>query len=294
MTDGTPTPMPTPTPTPTPAPVSSAAAGALEGNAQTPTPTPPPAADLLPGDVPHDWMRSLPPELQVEPTLARYSDPTALAKGFLETREWARGRVALPKADSPESFNEFAAAIRPASADDYDIAVPEGMSDDMAKAFRARAFDLGLHPQQAKGLAEWNNDFMAAQQAALHRAATEELQSMELELGPQAWARGTEAVSNMLTAAGVEIGDVVPALEQTMGAGKAMQALFKLAERTGEMGKVDPTAVSLRTGAMTPEQAQSEINAMFADKDKGPKLRDQTSAEYKQYEQLLKIVQAKR
>lgn len=291
MTDGTPTPAPTPTPTPTP----SAAAGALDGNlTPTPTPTPTPSADLLPGDVPHEWMRTLPPELQSDKTLARFNDPASLAKGYLETREWAKGRVALPKADSPDSFNEFAAAIRPVNAADYEVAVPEGMDDQMAAAFRERAFDLGLHPLQAKGLAEWNNDFMAKQQAAMQRAATEELTSMELEIGPQAWARGTEAVTNMLAGAGVEIADVVPALEQVAGAGKAMQALFKLAERTGEMGKVDPTAVSLRTGAMSPEQAQAEINAMFADKEKGPKLRDPASAEYKQYEQLLKIVQAKR
>ena len=94
----------------------------------------------------------------------------------------------------------------------------------------------------------------------------------------------------MLKGVGVEIADVATGLEQTVGAGATMRALFALAEKTGELAKVDGATIQMRMGNMSPEAAQAEIYRMSADPVMAKKIEDKTSPEYARRQALMKIV----
>lgn len=64
------------------------------------------------------WLQTLPETARTEDFVARvgrYETPEALAKGLIETQDWARGRVALPKDGDDVSRREFYAKVRPVS-----------------------------------------------------------------------------------------------------------------------------------------------------------------------------------
>ena len=211
----------------------------------------------------------MPEDLRGDETLALYADIPVLAKAHTEIRKWAGGRVAIPAADDAQGFAEFVTKVRPADAADYKIVDADGKPSEIGERFRPVFHGAGLHPLQAEQLIRaWNQD--QADQLSKHKqAGKDELTAIELNLGGPAYHQRLTAVDNMLRAVGVEVDDLAPALEQVAGAGKAMEALFKLAESTGELAKVDGATVALRMGAMTKQAAQTELDAMAANKDEG-------------------------
>lgn len=241
------------------------------------------AAPALP-----EWMGGLPEDMRADTTLSRYKTVEDLAKGLRETQAWARGRVAIPGADDNDAWGEFAQRMRPEKPEDYNIPVA-GEDTAMADAFRAFAFEDGLHPRYATRVAEFFNQYSSDAVSKQAAAGKAEIQSIELELGPQAYAQRIEATANMLKNAGLMAEgdtDFVVGLTSAFGAGKVMKGLFALAEKTGELGKVDTTAIGLRTGGMTPDGAQAEIRAKMGDKDFMEKAKVKGTPEYDRWKDL--------
>lgn len=235
-----------------------------------------------------EWMGGLPEDMRADTTLSRYKTVEDLAKGLRETQAWARGRVAIPGADDNDAWGEFAQRMRPEKAEDYNIPVT-GKDTAMADAFRAFAHENGFHPRYATRAAEFFNQFSADQVSKQTAAGKAEVTSIELELGPQAYAHRLEATANMLRGAGLMAegdNDFVVGLTSAFGPGKVMRGLFALAEKTGELGKVDTTAIDLRTGAMSKEAAQEEINAKMGDKDFMDKAKIKGTPEYDRWKNL--------
>jgi hypothetical protein len=224
----------------------------------------------------------LPEDLRGDETLANYKDIPDLAKAHVEIRKWATGRVAIPKADDAEGFAEFAGKLRPADAAAYKITDANGQATDVGESFRSVFHDAGLHPLQAEKVVAGWNQYQADQMSKMTQAGKDELTAIELEMGPQAYNQRLSAVDTMLKNMGIEVNDLTPALEQVSGAGKAMKALFAMAEKTGELAKVDSTSVALRMGAMTKEAAQAELDAMAANREPAfqKALTDKSSSEY--------------
>jgi len=281
-------------PLPTPPAPATPAAAAVAAVAPAPAPAPAalvPAASPAPaGDPPPaipQWLNSMPDDLRNDPDINRYGSVEDLAKGLKETRAWARGRIPIPTDEA--GFKELGEKLRPESADKYDITVPPGADPALAEAARAHFFDIGLPPQWAKAVVDFNNQFAADQASQLIQKNQDGLKAIELEMGAAAYNTRLEAVANMFARAGIEGFDAVQALEQVQGAEPAMRAFFRLAEATGELGKVDGALVEMRMGSMTAAQAQAEIDRMFSEDVGKNKLRDKTSPEYKKYEQLLAI-----
>lgn len=238
----------------------------------------------------------LPAELQNDETLGRYASVADMAKGFVETRAWAKGRVAIPGADDQRGFEEFVGKVRPAKAEDYKIAAADGQPSETGEAFRKTFHDIGLHPMQAERLtAAWNQHAsdIASQTA---QRGKDELTAIELDLGPAAYTQRLTAAANMLKAAGIDGVELVPALEQAAGAGAAMKALFALAEKTGELAKVDGATVALNLGTMSATDAQKELDTMAGNADPAfqQKLRDPNSLEAKKRKALMgRVAQAR-
>ena len=214
-----------------------------------------------------EWMAGLSDDLRADPDLNRYKSVEDLAKGMKETRAWARGRVAIPSGEDDVGWQEFAQRMRPEKPEDYSIPVT-GEDTAMADAFRAFAHDKGFHPRYAQAAAEFFNQYSSDQMSRLQQQGRDGVKAIELELGATAYNQRIEATNAMLKAVGMgDDFDVVRGLESAVGAEKTMRALFALAEKTGELGKVDSTDVAMRMGALSPESAQTEIDRISNDPD---------------------------
>lgn len=222
--------------------------------------------------------------------LANYKTIDDLATAHIETQKWARGRVAIPAADNVDAFTEFASKVRPEKAEEYKILGANGEPSEFGESFRSVFHDVGLHPIQAERLtAAWNQretDILSKQT----QAGRDDVLAVEMDLGPQAFNMRVAATDTMLKGLGIDIADIVPALEQVSGAGKALRALFTLAERTGELAKVDGATTQMRMGAMNASQANDEIDRMDKDPAIRAKVADKNSPEYAKRNQLMALV----
>lgn len=271
---------PAPPPPAPPAPPS-------DPNAPPAPPPPPPPSDR--------WQdKFLSDDLKADETIGRYNSIEDMAKGLIETRTWARGRVPIPpakiEADADKAaFTDFIGKVRPEKAEAYEIPVPEGQPTETADFFRGKFFERGLHPEQARGLAADWNQYLSDQVSAKKQAGKNELTAIELDMGTPAYNQRIEAVGNMLEGMGIEVGDLVPALEQLSGAGAAIKSLFAMAERTGELAKVDGKTVDIQTGNMSAESAQAELDRQNANRDPAfnNALKDPNSPESKQRQALM-------
>lgn len=291
----TPAPTPEPTPTPTPAPTPTPTPEPTPTPTPAPTPTPEPDKGLLnrqpdpePSNTePQDWFKSLPDTLQQDKSLANFASKPIeeLANGYVETKKLASSKVTLPKDDDPESFARFAAAVRPENADAYEITVPEGGATDFADAMRPVFHEAGLHPQQVSKLVQANNDFVAKQADALNAKGQEELDALEAEMGKAEFERGKQAATNMLNKLGIE-----PKFEEDLarviGTGNTLRTLFAIAEKTGELGRVDADDINLALGGLTGDAAMEAARKMQNDPEIARRLSDPNSAERKRYNQL--------
>lgn len=291
MTEPAPTPAPSPTPAPAaPPPPPAPAAPPPPAPAAPPPPPPPPAP---PADRWQD--KFLPEDLRGDETLATYNDIPSMAKALVETKAWARGRVAIPADGDDKAFAEFGAKLRPEKVEGYDIPVPEGMGTETADAFRAKAFEMGLPTRWARELAAWHNQQAADAASKQIQAGKDQMVAIELEMGTPAYNQRLSAVANMFKAMGTSDDDaeaVMTQLQHGMEAGPAMKFLFSLAEKTGELEKVDGMEVGLRMGSITPEAAQAELDRqnMATDPEFNKRLGDPNSAEYKRRKQLFAII----
>lgn len=245
-------------------------------------------ADGGAGSIPA-WMTGLPDDYRNDPDLTRYQSVEDLAKGMKETRAWARGRVPVPQDEA--GWKEFGEKLRPESPDAYKIDLPEGDSGVLANAYRQYAFDEGMPAYYAEKTAAFWNRQQAEMKGKIISDNQDQLKALDLELGSHGYNVRIEAARNMLASAGIdaEASDVmVRALEQTHGAGKTMRALFTLAEKTGELEKVDSTTLALNMGGMQPEAAQAEINKLMGDKDFMAKAREKGTPENAKWARLNK------
>ncbi|MAM84224.1 MAG: hypothetical protein CL472_06085 [Acidobacteria bacterium] len=239
-----------------------------------------------------EWLSALPDELKGDATLGRYKSVEDLARGHLEAHKVAKSKVVLPKDDDPESFDRFAAAVRPESADAYEIELPDGSGTDFADAMRPVFHGAGLLPQQVNKLVEANNKFVAEQQAALDRKGQEEFDALEAEMGKTEFERGKMAATNMLNKLGIE-----PKFEEDLsrmiGTGNTLRTLFAIAEKTGELGRVDANDINLALGGLKGEDAMKAAREMQNDPEVAKKLEDKNSAEFARYDQLRKAAAQK-
>lgn len=263
--DSTPTPSPTPTPTPS---LTGREPGVIDQAASAP-----------------NWIDSLPQELRGEAALANFRSIDELARGYVETKKLASSKVTLPRADDPESFTRFAAAVRPESADAYDFNLPEGEQSPFADFMRPKLHEAGLHPRQAAILIEANNAYARQQQEAAEQAGRDELDALAAEIGGNQFERSKQAAAKMLDKLGVPISFETD-LARFVGAGNTLRLLFDIAERNGELGKVDYRDVDLALGNLKGDAARAEAEKMIRN-DKDGNLRNPDHPDRKRYDKLV-------
>jgi hypothetical protein len=238
-----------------------------------------------------DWLAGLPEADRADDGFVKrvsaYKTPLDLAKALTETQEWARARISLPKEGDPASRAEFYAKVRPESADKYEFDVPTGGDPALADKFKAHAFANGLDGEQAKAQVQFWNQTMSDAISLQNQQGADQLKALELEMGLPAFTQRVEGTETMLRTLGIEVESLAPVLEQMAGdAGKAMRALFTLAERTGELPKVDGNTVDMRMGIATKEQIAETKNRYMNDKDFMAKAQTPGTDEHRKWKAL--------
>lgn len=269
----------TPAPTPSPAPASEQA--------------PASAADALAPAAPAaNWRDSLAEDLRGEQALANFADINALARGYMDTKRLASSRVPTP-GETPESFKAFAAAVRPQDATVYEIAVPEGMPTEFADGFRAKAHEIGLHPIQAKAIADWNNEMVAADLRRQSDASAADLAAFKADYNKAGgnFDQKLDAVKAWLPQMGVQLEPKdMAALDAKIGSGNLMRFMFELHDRVGDLPEIPADDLPSGFGAMTPAQADARQRELYKDASWREKALQQGSAEWKENERLTKLV----
>lgn len=239
----------TTTPAPTPA----------GGNAATPPATPTPA----------DWTASLKPELKGYVQTKEFKDPATVVEAYqnLEKLMGARERlIKTPeKDDDVQGWNEVYTRLgKPAKADDYKIAVPEGQGPEFANWAKGTFHELNLTGKQAEQLSAKWNEYVGGMQAQQQQQYQQQAQQQEAELKRE-WGAAYEAKIGKAKAAatrfGIE-GAMIDKMESALGLPTLMKFLSNIGEKIGE----DSFVTGQRANTMTPEQARQRITSLQQDK----------------------------
>jgi hypothetical protein len=202
------------------------------------------------------WLDALPDDLKADATLSRFKSIDELARGHIEAHKVAKSKVPMP-GESEESFNAFAAAIRPETPDAYKIEVPEGQPTEYAETMRGVFHQAGLHPKQVEMIVAANN----AQAEALAKKADEAVQAFQAERGA-AYAQELGQVQAFMKKLGIDEATVTNA-EKALGSNNLMTFMWKLAEMTGEMQRVDgDPAMDANIAGLSLEQAEAKMTEL--------------------------------
>lgn len=151
------------------------------------------------------WQEKLPADLESHRALlANFNSLGGLAKALSDNMTAARAKPAglvIPGEDAtPEAKAAFDAELRklygvPADAAGYKLEAPAGLpegvtwSPETAATFAAKAHELGLNPQQAQALIQFDLDraaeFQTAQKAEMDQVMASEKEAMVKRWGPE-------------------------------------------------------------------------------------------------------------
>ncbi|MGE4553692.1 MAG: hypothetical protein AB7D57_11305 [Desulfovibrionaceae bacterium] len=236
--------------------------------------------------LPEDWTvvvtdpegREVEIPLREHPALAKYASKDEAVKALVHAQRLIgrrpEGAVEVPgQGDGPERWGSFWAALgRPDDPSGYELPeldLPEGfeVSDDMRQGFLGRAFELGLTPDQVRGLYEW---FLPLNVEAAQRLEGESVQRRagELESLRLVWRGGTAGVLDSARRAAVALGgdELLAALEET-GAGDRAAVITALA-------RVAPMLLEGRLRNGTPAGAEPLSKARLREMMRDPRYLD--------------------
>lgn len=250
-----------------------------------------PAAAALSPAAEAVWQDSLPDDMKEIDDLRRIGSIPDLAKAYLDTKRHATSRMPRP-GDTEESFKLFADALRPESADVYEIDVPEGMSSEFADSFRAKAHELGIPPQWVKPLVEWNNEFVSAGLAKENAASQESVDAFKKSYGA-GFDEKMDKVRAWLPRMGVDLSEEDMAqLDVKMGSGNLLSFMFQIHDRVGDMdlpgGGEGQGGAGF--GAMSPAQAETTWNEKVKDPSWRAKAKIEGSAEHAESQRLNRLI----
>ncbi|NIJ34333.1 hypothetical protein [Sphingomonas oligoaromativorans] len=233
-----------------------------------------------------DWMGSLPDDLKADPTLARYADVEKLARGALDLKRQASSRIVKPDEGADDAtwgafYNQLG---RPETPDKYEIPLPEGADTKLADDFRPLAHKLGLTASQAKGVVEFNNQFVAGQLADLERSSQAELDAFRKST-PDYDAKLPQ-VKEFVKSLGVDPA-LASELDLKMGTGNLMKFFFSLADRAGEHRRLDGETPNLQVDA----NAGATLDTKMLDAGWREKVKIKGSPEHQEYQRLLGAAQ---
>jgi hypothetical protein len=219
------------------------------------------------GSFKQDWTSSLPDDLKdYAPTLGKYPNAKELLRGLGNAQKLIGQRPGV-KPPGPDAKPEEVAAWRkalgiPDAPDGYQIAKPEKLpegvnwSDDDAKAFTAKAHEIGLTPAQVTALTEFDIQRQAAG-TTKGKGEIEAYIAKQREELKASW--GGDYENNLARAAKTaEFLGIDPKDPELGNSPKMIQALYKASQLIKEDAFVSPDKTG--TGMTGQEQADDILH----------------------------------
>lgn len=178
--------------------------------------------------------------------------------------------VRLPgEGAAKEDIDAFYAKLgRPADPAGYEIKLPDGADDTFAKTAATKFHELGLNKTQAQELVKWyegqGTSMTEAQQQAKIAANVDQQNALKQEWGA-AYDQQLSRAQNFARAAGID-GATLDKLQDSMGYDGVMKFMANLGAKIGE-SNFNSGDRTTNFGAMTPGQAQAEIQSLKRDKE---------------------------
>ena len=180
------------------------------------------------------------------------------------------------KADKTELDAFYNKLGRPADPKGYDIKLPDGVPRDYADAAAGKFHEIGLTPQQARALVEWNNQYgqeATSKVAEAQKAAVAEQEKNLRRDWGMAYdkndAMAGDAIRRMSEKVGFSDGDLQK-LTNAIGFDKAMKMFAEIGSTMTEDTYVDSSGVSF--APKTPNAAQAKISQLRQDREFSAKL----------------------
>lgn len=261
---------------PAAAPAASPAGGAATPAAAAPAAAAPAGSAQVP------FAETLPEDIRGEAVFRDIKDLAGLARSYHSAAKMIGGRpqdlIKVPGPDDAEGHAVVWEKLgRPADAKGYELPdpkLPEGVAVDTAlrDGFAGKAHELGLTKKQAGALYDWWNTSMGGMATARTQAMTQANEAAVQGLAQEWGAAKDERLADAKAAVQHYGGeDVLTTLETVRTAdGVLLGNLPQLAKVFANLGKqLREDGLVGRGGgdaAMSPAEAQQEINALNADK----------------------------
>lgn len=236
------------------------------GNGNNPPASGTPAA----GTGSQDWRSTLPPELQEDASIKKYSDVSSLARAYVSAQKLiGADKINVPgKHATPEDWkNVYTKLGLPADAKDYKIELDKEskVSADFLQAFTPAAHEMNLLPHQAKGVLNWlekfNTEGYSKAKQQMEQRVASELDGLKKEWGA-AYDQKFSYAAKVAQDAGP---DFLKYLDET-GAGNDVR-MIKFLNSIGEKTIKEGTIIEggNPNKALSPAEAQDEINKIMGD-----------------------------
>lgn len=233
----------------------------------------PPAGSAPAGTAPTDWRSTLPQELQEDASIKKFTDVSSMARAYVNAQKLIGGdKIPVPsKHATEEDWKQVYHKLGlPEKKEDYKVAKKEGsmLDDQFLAQYVDKAYEYGVLPQQAQKLAEWfdeaNGQAMTQAQQQYEAKVAQGLEDLKKEWGEGYRKKMVGAFKVAEKFGGPEFVDY---LDKTKLGNDVnlIKFLSKFADNAMAEGSIIGADESA-PGAMTPAEAQAEVNKIMANR----------------------------
>ena len=231
-------------------------------------------AEAATGGSGNDFLTSLPDEIREHPSLAPIKDVENLARSYVNAQRLiGADKVPMPVNPTDEDLDNIYGRLgRPETPQGYEIK-PDGqvVTEEVAEQYADIAHRLRLSTEQAEGILEYYKSTIQQSSEAMQADVTAQVEQAETELR-QEWGKAFE--QKIQDAKGI-FRDFASEdmLEMQLADGtlvgnhpEFIRAFAKIAEFRNSATSEDTITEATTNRALTPQQAQTEIDSIMNDK----------------------------
>ena len=221
---------------------------------------------------PQSFVSSLPEDLQGEASLQSFQDVGQLAKSYVHSQRMiGQDKIAIPgKNATEEDWKQVYQKLGvPESADKYEVkyTVQEGASDQPVKDFLGHAHKMGLLPHQAQGILDYYTQLETTGREEINKQNALSLQNSQEQLRKDFGLAYDKEVSKANTMFNKFFQNELKDVTLADGSNILNHPGFvkSLAKLSNSFTEDNISGGQDEGGAMTPDQAEKEINKILAD-----------------------------
>lgn len=229
-------------------------------------------AEVAQGGSGNDFYNMIPEDLRDHPSLSPIKDVGNLAKSYINAQQLiGADKLAAPKNPSEEQLTEIYNYLgKPETPDAYEVAVDGNIiTEEAANSYKDVAHKLNLTPQQASGILEYYKGLATNTQEQAVQNIEYQREQVENDLKKE-WGQAYEQKISGAGQAIKEYGNP-EMLEWQLADGTKLgnhpefiKAFANIADFRQSVTSEDTISNTTSSSAMTPAEAQAEVNAIMA------------------------------